>query len=594
MHSIARSAAPTGTKKAVELSMERPNPNRLLPLLALLLHGLGAHELPAQPAGRDSVAAERRARSAQSDFEVRRRNHIPRANFRTAGRCDETIGRWCYWYDETPGNHRESAQLSELRRTLLRTLDGLGSRFPGNDWIAGQRVRYALEARDDSAAISLARACRGTRSLCLSLTALALHAAGEYAAAEVAFDSALLRLPKNVRCAWTDIGDMLEGDLAQEYRKMACDERGVLDRKIWWLTDPLYSIPGNERRTEHLARNVMDLIQRDSRSATGMRWGEDSREILVRYGWPVFWTLEATSTNSTLSLPGVTEHQRTPAFHFFPVVRHLDSLRTMRSVRFSTSQPRAIERYSPRYARSLVEIEPQIARFTRGDSALVVAGFDISGDSNFAAGNVRAAIAVANFDAPTTTLSVSVSPSARHRGALMVRAAPGMTLVSTELMSADSQHVARSRVPIELLPPGIGQVRVSDILLYATNEQLADSLEDAMTHMIGGSRVSGGRKIGLFWEIYDLKLAGTQLPVALTLTRLGGGTMERVLQTLRISESATPLRVRWTEFAATVAVAPRSIVIDLSLIPKGRYELRLTLGPEDKPLASTDRVIDIR
>ena len=564
-----------------------------LGILVLLLLTCGtAQSVSAQRKSNDSLTAERRARRAQSEFEIRKRNHIPRAFNRPTGRCDEVIGRWCYWYDDLVKNHEESRQLREVRRSFRRTLDDLGSRFPGSDWISGQRVRYAIEAADDSAALAAARACRGTRSWCIALTGMALHFSGDYLGAEAALDSAVSILPRDVRCAWTDIGYMLEGDLAKRYRELGCDGRADLERRIWWLADPMFSLPGNDRRTEHFARAVMDVIQRDSRNAPGMRWGPDSREILMRYGWPVFWTLEPAPANSNMSLPSVTEHQRTPSFHFFPIVRHPDSLAALRPVRFNTDQRKARERYSPRYAESLVAIDPQIARFVRGDSVLLVAGYDISGDTAFRSDTVRAAIVVTNVAKGEPASGVTAA--ARRRAALAMKAAPGLSLVGVEIISPDSRQVARSRIPIELEAPDRGRVSVSDVLLFETEGGLADTMEEAMKRMLGSSRVAGDRKLGLFWEIYDLHAAGTQLPVALTLTRLKGGTMERMLQTLGIVDNPTPVSIRWTETPANIAVSPRSIVIDLSLIPKGRYELRLAIGPDDRPLALSQRVVDVR
>lgn len=572
--------------------MGRSIPDRLKLPVALFFIGLFAHPLLAQARTSDSVTADRRARRAQAEFEVRKRNYLPRAFFRPTGRCDETIGRWCYWYDDLVRNHEESGRLRDMRRTFIRSLDQIGSRFPGSDWISGQRVRYAIEARDDSAAIAVARACRGTRSWCHSLNGLALHAAGRYADAEIAFDSALRLVPPHVRCAWTDIGYMLEGDLAKSYRQMRCGERDEVERKIWWLADPLYSIPGNDRRTEHFSRAVMDVIFRDSRVATGVRWGPDNREVLVRYGWPEFWTLEPAPANSNQSLPSITEHQRTPSFHFFPIVRHPDSLATIRSLRFNTDHRKAKERYAPRYANSLVAMDPQIARFARGDSVLVIAGYDITGDTAFKSSTVRAALVAAGPESGVPAVTVSTAASRRH--AMSLRAAPGMTLVGVEILSPDSRQVARSRVPAMLEAPVEGTVRISDLLMFDTSGESADNLDAAMARMIGSSRVSGKGKLGIFWEVYDLDATRTQLPVALTLTRLKGNTMERVLQTLGIVENPTPLSIRWSETPSAVATSPRSIIIDLALIPHGRYELLLAIGPDQRPLASAKRVIEVR
>src|SRR5688500_6165443 len=55
---------------------------------------------PSQPTP-DSVTVLSAARKAQATFERVRRAHLPRTWTSGAGsRCDETIGRFCYWDDD--------------------------------------------------------------------------------------------------------------------------------------------------------------------------------------------------------------------------------------------------------------------------------------------------------------------------------------------------------------------------------------------------------------------------------------------------------------------------------------------------------------
>ena len=65
-------------------------------------------------------------------------------------------------------------------------------------------------------------------------------------------------------------------------------------------------------------------------------------------------------------------------------------------------------------------------------------------------------------------------------------------------------------------------------------------------------------------------------------------------ENLGLSPRPTPISIRWNEPKSNVAMAPRSILLDLSLVPKGKYDLRIALGDEDHPITATQRSIEIK
>jgi hypothetical protein len=114
-------------------------------LLALSFQ-LGLTAGPVSPQGRvssspaDSMRDLRDARSAQGSFERARRYSLPEGGG-SSGRCDVQLGRYCWWYDEVPPDiPPEASQITRRRAELLASLDALGERHPGDDWIAGMRV----------------------------------------------------------------------------------------------------------------------------------------------------------------------------------------------------------------------------------------------------------------------------------------------------------------------------------------------------------------------------------------------------------------------------------------------------------------------
>jgi hypothetical protein len=238
-------------------------------------------------------------------------------------------------------------------------------------------------------------------------------------------------------------------------------------------------------------------------------------------------------------------------------------------------------------------MDPQLLRFVRGDSSLLVTSFDVSGDSAFTNPHVRAALVASMFDRPAP--DVAVRAKAMRHDTISLKTGPGWHMAGVEILSPDSQVVARSRVPVRIPMVNHALVSLSDILVFDTDGRLADSLPDAMSRMVTANRVDGDRKVGLYWEIYDLNTTGESLPVALTLTRQRPtGALERMKENIGLGTKPTPLSIRWTEPKSNVAMAPRSILLDLSLVPKGKYDLRIALGDEEHPLTWTQRTIEIR
>lgn len=565
------------------------------PFFALAAIALAFFHVPsagAQQHRPDSVRADRMARDAQSKFEIRRRVFLPLTISRPNTGCEEQIGRYCYWSADLIKRPEDSPGLKAARNQLITLLDAAAVKYPGSDWITGQRVRYRIEAQDYTDAIRIAASCHATISWCRALHGLALHFGGNYFGSEQAFDRALESMSASERCKFSNIAMLLEGDLADDYRKRDCQKRQPVEFRIWRLADPAYSIPGNDRRTEHFARQVMDAIYADSRLANGNRWGPDASEIMLRYGIYNFWTREPPPAGSGMSLPSITDHQATPSFHFLPAVQHIDSLKTLNGLRWKPTGLRLRERYAPNYAKGFIALDPQILRFVRGDSVLLVSAYDVSGDTAFRDSTVRAALVGVAIDSNVS--AVVVRGTAHRRDTLSLKTATGLQMVGIEVLSLDSQVFARSRAALLIPPVNHARVSLSDILLFETDERLAKDLDDAMARMVPSSRVNGDKKVGLYWEINDLNSSADQLPVALTLTRQQGGTAERIRENLGIKARDNPLSIRWIEPLSSVATAPRSVLLDLSLVPRGKYNLRIALGEEGRPLAVTQRSIELR
>lgn len=526
-------------------------------------------------ATQDSARTLRALRGAQARFERTRRHHLPQEAGRGGSGCDMRIGRFCYWYDDTPmpSGWREEEPVIAGRRALLAALDSAARRFPGDAWILGQRVRYALDAHDDDRAREALRPCAAEPWRCAALTGLVHHVAGRYGASDSAFATALAAMPRAQRCAWEDIRLLLDGDAKRRYERAGCDERAALAAPYWWLARPLLASPANDLRTEWLARRTMVLLLRDAASTHESAWGTDEEELLLRFGWSTWFTRYAVTSAGVAPAWSVVGHSRIPAFHFAPHPRLLLDERALATPADWELQRRTSGfRYAPAYANGFAEPATQLAAFRRGDSALVVAAWDLSADSLLGAAPLRAALLLqpAADSAPATARD----PAARAVGTLVLQAPWHRALLALEMVDSAGTRAARHRVTLDL-PPRAEGLQLSDLLLYRVDGPVEATLESVLPHAIATNVVHGAR-VGVFWETYGLRAGGEPVSVAMTLRRVGAPFVRRAAEALGLADRASPLRVQWREQPdARTGIAARVLTVDLSSLAPGRYLLRL-------------------
>jgi hypothetical protein len=526
--------------------------------------------LSSQTGGIDSARALDAVREAQASFERTRRAELPRA-WSPSGRCDEHIGRFCYWYDDGDTSlPAEPAPVARARARLLDHLSRIQHELPGDDWIAGQRVRYWVEhpAGHDSAARA-ADECRGTPWWCAALRGYALHAAERYAEADSVFGAALDLMPDETRCEWIDWRQVLESKLAERFDDLDCEGRRALGDSVLWLARPRWSEPGNDLRTELDSRRVINALLEDSRSPQAMPWGSDLAELTLRYGWPVAWSV-ADRSYQTLEPASVVGHDRTPAFAFIPRATG-DSGAAGYRWELQPDRPRA--RYAPAYADAVVTIaDYQVARFVRGDSTIVVAAVDLAGDTTFrrAGMNLALAVAPAWLIEPVVTRRDAVSVD---DAAIQARVAGRPVAVSIEATAPGTRRLARARRlldPIERTPG----LTVSDPLLFRAGDELPRSLAEAADRAIGTLHLSQFQPVGVYWEIQGADADSVEIGVAMIPERRG--LLGRIAQGLSLVKHRAPLTLAWNAADPDGRVLGRAFELDLSRLGRGGYTLRLT------------------
>jgi len=550
------------------------------------------HETPVQnrQALVDSSDISHRAHDLQARFERRRRQMLPRFYIGSADRC-LIIGRFCEWQPRLQDSEvpEEGNDIRRARAELLGDLEKASKAVPGDDWIIGQRIRYMVEARDSSA-IGLARSCKATQWWCDALLGLALHVNGDFAAADSAFSVALAGMPSPTRCHWLNLAPLLDDDLRDTYRKLTCSEREAADARIWWMADPLYMTPGNERRTEHYSRVLHTVLQRDAANTYGFTWGGDLAELILRFGWAEKWTQEPPASISLGLVPSITGHERTPGFHFFLTQPPPDTVARIADSLFDIGQFPPREQYAPGYARSFTPLDVQVARFRRGDSTRVVAAYDVSTDTIFGRHKFTAALVAMRDE--TTSPSMSEIAESPARSVITVSTPWKSQLIGVELLAKDSSGAARWRSGFAEIPLDSGKISVSDLLLVDGAPALPADLNEAIPRAHGGTTFRRDKQVGLFWELYGKAPADSALPISLTITPIGEGFLRRAFRALRIAPRVTPLNIRWQENGASGMLSARSVLLDLSLVPAGKYAVKLEVG--DYPMAVASRIIEVK
>lgn len=551
---------------------------------ALLFFILCATPAEGQHLKRDSIEARRKATGAQARFEMVRRANLPLSYAGSGGQCDAHIGRFCQWNnDDDTVEAKQPRVIKRAREALVASLDSQAKKSPRDGWITGQRVRYLIEARNDTGALRVARECQAVEWWCAALEGLALHEQGDGVGADSAFSRALRTMPAGERCKWTDMTPLLDPALRNRFKKVGCGRNEKVAERLWWLADPFWSLEGNERRNEHYARHTMAKIEEPARNTFNMSWSSDLREMIVRYGWSRYWTRGPGTYHEPQNGP-ISGHEATPNYHFVPVSLSADTMAT--SFKFDLDLNSSSERYSPVMARRVFEIEPQVALFRRGDSTRVVVAYDVSVRKNLDSMDFAGALALAPDEKTPPTLSTD---SAGRRGALSAIVESKPHVMSLEVVdSVNRRGAAWKRMVLKMRPRRPEEIALSDPLLFeVTTDSAVGDLETAMKFALGSNKVPRG-KVGIYWETYGLAQSDSTQPVSLTLTRVQVGAFRRLGESIGLASRMSPLKIQWNQVNGST-IAYRAVVLDLSLIPAGKYDLTIQTSS-----AVNTRTIEVR
>jgi hypothetical protein len=538
----------------------------------------------------DSAHVVRRARAAQRDFEAFRRAHLPFGE-RSNGLCDVRIGRYCYWRgddsDEEPP--AESPSIIARRTAFLALLDSATTALPGDRWLAGQYVGYLVDAGRTDDALRFAARCRAARSWCLALAGYAAHRANRFDAADSLYRAALDAMSSSNRCEWLDIGELLDGALADRWSHLDCTARDALARRILRLAAPLYSISATDALTEHLARVTRARIAEHAVTPDGSVWANDEQSLMIRYGWPRWYTRAMPDVGSNQT-PAITGHDAGMPYDFLPSARTAEHIGQCTDDDWHLDDRHATTGYAPAYARSVHDLPSQIARFRRGDSTLVVAAWDAREDTTLLGRALDAALVLASDHDLRATTRDSVQRTTGHLAAIGV---VDSGLVSLELLAPTDRRAARRRIGVP--PRDSTRVALSDLLLYTPRAATVARLADVEWDALGRTRVESGQAVGVYWELYGMAARGEPVRFTLQVEQAPAGRMRRLAERLHLADPARSLRIQWEEVAQPInGIAGRGVRLDLSRLRAGAYRVQLTALPRGEHAVAAVREIEIR
>lgn len=537
------------------------------------------------------------ARRIQAGFEQFRRTHLPPYHGGRPGNCDETVGRFCYWYDEHAKPTPELPEVTARRKALIRSLDSLARKAPGDDWILGQRVRYDIEDERPADALAAARRCDSGTWWCDIMVGFSLHMLGQYEQADSVYDVAIGKMLPRDQCAWRDISLLLDPDALQQYRRYTCDDpaRRTFEDRAWWLARTLYLMHGNDSRTEHFARMTMALLMRESATPHQYGFDDDERELMLRFGWPTAWMRGSSSDPRNGAGFDIVSHEPVPAYRYIPPGFVLNNPSASDSADWRLQLPPVIGRYAPPYAKIVKPLEHQKAMFRRGDSALIVVAYDTRDDPEFANTQVEAALTVSPGDTPH---AYQGRLSNKPAGYITVTAPWGPLIMSAEVAAPHHAAVARARYGIR--PPyAVGaRVSLSDLLFYKPYGAFPANADEAIPHALPTERVLASEKLGVFWEAYNTDPAGERMQVSLRVVpddaeqQPSGNFLKRALGFG--SREIVPVSITVQDMSAFGAkVSPRALEVDISTLPKGSYIVNLEVEVAGQYVIRADHRIEI-
>jgi hypothetical protein len=520
-------------------------------------------------------------------------------------------------------------------------LAGMAGRAPEDNYVQGQAVYSLVRGDRGELALIVLEECQASEWWCRALEGFALAEMGRVGEAEAAFSQALALLQGEDLCYWTDASPLVSGDVWSALQGSSCQDRLERLEEFWWLADPAWGVPGNDRKVGHYNRMAWaalhnQALMNPSRTVHYnfgeahtpahhdwvIRHGMDLYRYDARWGKLCDWPMGlggCLACTQAEAARGFTDRGGNPPTPCCPSVEwpwpycpYTPDAQTYRVIPEETAfldpfhataedwplDPEGDpESYVPQYG-TMVQMDAQVAFFERGSSLMATAAAEVPDDPIFrAASNPVGLLFLQTGPAdPPLTAEAKVTDG---RWLFQETAPLRRYLVGIE--SVVPEGLARFRSGHGLPHDPLAPLRLSDLLLFTPEDSmvadftpadssLPDSLEAALPLMKGGHRWSRGDVVGVFLEVYGNREAAT-FPVSVELEQERGG-LARIGEILGLT-GGKPVNVQWVETAEGGRFA-LSFTVALGEIDPGNYTLRVSVtGPGMSP-AVVEQEIRVR
>ena len=528
------------------------------------------------------------AKQAQAEFERARREGLGFSSGGANAEPDVVFGTIFYWNNNNDVPPRpEQPEIAVSRRKLLQSLNEAALAEPQNDWVAGQRMKYAIEAKDFAGAGAVVTECKASNWWCSALTGLLRHVQNDAPGSERSFNLALSQMSESQRCEWQNIAPWLHKVDSLAYLAKNCAERLVVNKKVFWLGKPFAHLDGNDLRNELLARRTYDTIEVNTATVYGP-WKPEFAESQLRYGWPVAWSKQNTIISRRGDLvSNFIGHEPTPSHDFMPSDAALAHPFTATAQDYPFNARYAQMRYAPRYAPGgFQDLGAQLVRFRRGDSTLLVATYVLDGKARYERGKTRAALVLER--SPDARVTRIVRDGQPLRGAISLNAGVfrDTLLASIEVLSDARKFAGRVRTGAAPIEP---DAMLSDLLLLSVKASDAGAaglagiatLESVLPSALGGTDIGDGQSFGVFWEYYG----GPGATVTISITPMDTASGFRRLGTLfRLGARDGGASLRIPDPAQPDGGPGRRLALTMPEVKAGRYRLAVEVtGPGASP-----------
>ena len=491
----------------------------------------------------------------------------PRPGAVAVGGCRADDGQVCFGGDQEdqlcarlPG-----CRTDEEVSTFLDDLRGAAIARPADPSAVGQAVYAFARFNRLLEAKALVDRCEAGDGWCGLLDGIVFYRAVQPERAEAAFRVALDTVSPELACHLLDVAPLLGDPDRRQYESRPCSDRARAHEWFWWLADPLWSKPGNDRWVAHVARGVEAVLHAQILHAVRAAHPDAHERALIRRGF-----------EDSFDDRGRFVSQRAACCHFVPETPVLGA--SFDSLDYRLEAGRQDEGHTPPYG-SVRHLAGQVTRFLDGDSLVVaIVTHDDVVEPEMIIGQ-----------GPAMEREITAARRVGRGWVTTTRVPEAIWVASLEAAGRDSLYFRR-RARIAPLDPGT--VRASDLLLLRADDgALPDDRGAALATAMGTDELQAGEPVGFYWEVYGVP-SGQSLTFTLGVDGADPGLLQRLAQRLGLTDDGRRGSIIWSEVAEG-SVHTRAIELDTRALEPGTYQIRVTIETDEGHIARAYRTLHV-